>query len=259
MSKAELFQSLGGEFFDEMRSGQQTRNIVGVVYYWQPIDEEPLTQQLLTPTPLVVCDNYWSHYDANARCLQMHSVFRKPLVLPQQFERFEEVFAEGRTTNWALLRKGGFDSVVYTPHEYSRGVRTALLLDPPKQVLNIDGFYDYDEDEVLAKRKALAPKWREITGDPGGPYTTQELQHWEHLLMAHRYAYYVEADPIITDSEYDRLDKAVTPWLPEDSPLQKPGSSLEESYRPKDKAALAQLKLGKWLHTPPTPGTYRNL
>jgi hypothetical protein len=250
MAKAELFHSLGGEFFDEMRTGQQTRNVVGVVYLWHPIDAGELKQKDLKDDPLKVCDNYWTHHDGNARCYQLHAIFRKPLVLPHQFERFEEMFAEGHSTNWMLVRKGGFDSVVYTPHEYGRGLRCAVLLQPTKQVMNLEPFHGYDEEELLAKRQTLNAKWHEITGYPRGPYTTEQLQEWELRLMALRYAYYVEADPIVTDHEYDRLDKAVVPWLPKGSPLHRPGSDMESSYTPEHRSYANWLRFNHWIRTP---------
>jgi len=63
-------------------------------------------------------------------------------------------------------------------------------------------------------------------------------------VMAHRYLYYVLAKPIISDQEYDRLEKQVSQkfdaengvWvdlLPPEHPLNKPGSSDPKSYTAK--------------------------
>lgn len=52
----------------------------------------------------------------------------------------------------------------------------------------------------------------------------------EKLVLAHRYLYYVLDDPIISDFEYDKLEREARASLPEDSPIQDVGSSLRSSY-----------------------------
>ena len=51
----------------------------------------------------------------------------------------------------------------------------------------------------------------------------------ENKIMAHRYLYYVLGKPIITDREYDELEKRAS-ILPPNSPVHKPGSDLASSY-----------------------------
>ena len=48
--------------------------------------------------------------------------------------------------------------------------------------------------------------------------------------MVHRYLYYVECQPVISDYEYDMLERKVREVLPETSPVQGVGSSLPSSY-----------------------------
>lgn len=48
--------------------------------------------------------------------------------------------------------------------------------------------------------------------------------------MAHRYLYYVLCEPIITDMEYDILEKKALLTCDETHPLRKPGSDLRSSY-----------------------------
>lgn len=62
------------------------------------------------------------------------------------------------------------------------------------------------------------------------PYSAEQLQHMERQLMAFRYAYYVQCDPLITDRAYDLLEQEARRWLPESSPIQKVGSDLSSDY-----------------------------
>lgn len=53
---------------------------------------------------------------------------------------------------------------------------------------------------------------------------------YEHEVLVHRYLYYVEAQPIISDFEYDQLEREARAVLPETSPVHKVGSCLPSSY-----------------------------
>lgn len=67
----------------------------------------------------------------------------------------------------------------------------------------------------------------------------------EKLILAHRYMYYIECDPILPDLEYDALERTARATLPEDSPVQKVGSDLASSY-PKEIVDFAkELRFGK--------------
>lgn len=52
----------------------------------------------------------------------------------------------------------------------------------------------------------------------------------EKLVLAHRYLYYVLAEPVISDFEYDELEDQARGVLPEHSPVHGVGSSLRSSY-----------------------------
>lgn len=52
----------------------------------------------------------------------------------------------------------------------------------------------------------------------------------EDILLEHRYRYYVLNQPIISDYEYDILEKKYLETAPEKSLMRLPGSDLEESY-----------------------------
>mgnify|MGYP000458641940 CR=1 FL=1 len=58
----------------------------------------------------------------------------------------------------------------------------------------------------------------------------EELNDLELTVLAHRYMYYVECDPIITDYEYDMLEREARKLLPESSPVHGVGSSLPGTY-----------------------------
>ena len=59
-----------------------------------------------------------------------------------------------------------------------------------------------------------------------------DISHIERTVLAHRYLYYVKALPILTDFDYDALEKEARKVLPPDSPVHLPGSDLAASYPP---------------------------
>jgi len=69
----------------------------------------------------------------------------------------------------------------------------------------------------------------------------KKQKNLELLIMAHRYLYYVECCPKITDSEYDKLEVQVRALLPETSPVHRVGSSLASSYTPEQVAKANSL------------------
>jgi len=54
----------------------------------------------------------------------------------------------------------------------------------------------------------------------------------ETLVMAHRYLYYVECSPVLSDNEYDKLERLAKCALPPESVVHKPGSDLLRDYLP---------------------------
>jgi len=52
----------------------------------------------------------------------------------------------------------------------------------------------------------------------------------EREIMIHRYCYYVLDAPLISDAEYDILEREARATLPDTSPVQGIGSSLASSY-----------------------------
>lgn len=56
------------------------------------------------------------------------------------------------------------------------------------------------------------------------------MNRQEIIVLAHRYLYYVESSPVISDMEYDRMEREVLKRCSEDSSLHEPGSDLKESY-----------------------------
>ena len=59
---------------------------------------------------------------------------------------------------------------------------------------------------------------------------TSEDSKLEHAVMVHRYLYYIECAPMISDHEYDALERAARAALPDGSPVHKLGSSLVSDY-----------------------------
>ena len=52
----------------------------------------------------------------------------------------------------------------------------------------------------------------------------------EDQCLVHRILYYVDSNPMITDREYDMLERDATRQAADNHPIQKPGSDLPESY-----------------------------
>jgi NAD-dependent DNA ligase len=48
--------------------------------------------------------------------------------------------------------------------------------------------------------------------------------------LVHRYLYYVLDNPVISDYDYDMLEKAARKLVNESHPINSPGSSLRQSY-----------------------------
>ena len=58
-----------------------------------------------------------------------------------------------------------------------------------------------------------------------------EAQILEREVLAHRYLYYVLAEPAIPDAQYDIVEKRAREICPPESPVHGVGSSLPSSYR----------------------------
>ena len=52
----------------------------------------------------------------------------------------------------------------------------------------------------------------------------------ENLVMAHRYLYYVKNESVISDYNYDMMEKKTLKIVGNNSPLHKTGSSNKEDY-----------------------------
>jgi NAD-dependent DNA ligase len=63
-------------------------------------------------------------------------------------------------------------------------------------------------------------------------------------VMAHRYLYYVEADPRLPDLVYDALERQARAVCPPESPVHGVGSCLSASYTPAQKARAYALLYG---------------
>lgn len=63
----------------------------------------------------------------------------------------------------------------------------------------------------------------------------------ERDVLIHRYLYYVLARPIMSDYDYDRLEKCACKVLPPESPAHQVGSDLASDYPPEIVAAAEAL------------------
>lgn len=65
----------------------------------------------------------------------------------------------------------------------------------------------------------------------------------ETLVLAHRYLYYVLAEPIVSDAIYDQFEREAREKCPPESDVHKIGSSLASSYSQEVKdLAVAMLR-----------------
>lgn len=69
----------------------------------------------------------------------------------------------------------------------------------------------------------------------------------ELQVMAHRYMYYVECNPMFTDWQYDHLQKLADAHCPPESPVHKVGSDLAESYTEEQREYAAKIRRGEVL------------
>lgn len=65
-------------------------------------------------------------------------------------------------------------------------------------------------------------------------------QQLEFEVLKHRYLYYVESSPIVSDFEYDSIERQARTVCDETSPVHGIGSSLPSSYT--DEVIEAALK-----------------
>jgi len=65
---------------------------------------------------------------------------------------------------------------------------------------------------------------------------------YETEVMAHRYIYYVLCDNVISDPEYDLLEREARELCHESSPIHGVGSSLASSYTPEQIIRANQLQ-----------------
>ncbi len=68
------------------------------------------------------------------------------------------------------------------------------------------------------------------------------MRNFEKEVLAHRYLYYVEANPVVSDFEYDLLEREAREALPESSAVHKVGSSNPWDYNEDIKAYAEELK-----------------
>ena len=69
-------------------------------------------------------------------------------------------------------------------------------------------------------------------------------QEYEDEVMAHRYLYYVLAEPVLTDADYDTLERRAREVCSSESPVHKVGSSLPSSYTKKQVELATQFLKG---------------
>lgn len=144
--------------------------LIVTMYHWASPDtvnySYPLQLKDLTnDKELYVCDDAYAwatpHLLETCQLYEIDCVFQKPLIVLNQFLDFEGIFDKS-SPEYDLFIKGGFDSVIYTPHAYGRGVRQCLIRNAKKQILDVREINKPCLDEVRQSQQKQAKLWREI-------------------------------------------------------------------------------------------------
>jgi hypothetical protein len=160
-----LWEKTMGNLFEAMATGAN-RTVVGLCYHWSDPSEMALSMSNIDPErSLFISDEYysWANFEHGGSLYELRVAFTRPLTLLEQMEDFETLFPEdGSGLYNELVKKGDFDSVVYTPHPYGRGIRQAVLLEPRKQILAVKEIEDYSPELIEAYRERESRYWRSI-------------------------------------------------------------------------------------------------
>ena len=78
-------------------------------------------------------------------------------------------------------------------------------------------------------------------------------RHAEDLVLRHRYLYYVETEPTLSDKDYDLMEKKLKALFPKNAVLNSVGSSCASDYpiyvregRRPTKAEITEPSKGYW-------------
>jgi hypothetical protein len=180
--------------FEDMRHGL-LKPVVATFYHWfSPSESEEAehvpalsTKGKLTlrdiksnPGPFYVCDDPWTWASPWKHDMQLYAidcVIKKPFPLFEQFVPMEQM----NETNFIDFKAGGFDSVIYTPHAYGRGVRELGLLYPAQQVVGCRKLHpdEYKRVVDLHHRQPSHTGWNwAVATGRHGQYATPP---WEDL------------------------------------------------------------------------------
>lgn len=154
-------------FFEHLKNGGGGQVVTGPCFHWQEPQYPPLAIDTWDPTrSIFVSDEYYSWASLHVpgiRLYRMTVVFRTPLVLLEQLADYEEMFPYREDTPYTkLVERGGFDSIIYTPHPYGRGMRQALIINPHKQVISISEVTNYNRVAIEKKQKYMHPHWSRL-------------------------------------------------------------------------------------------------
>jgi hypothetical protein len=149
--------------FEHYQDFQPGTKVIEMHYHWYDPSTDPLSLDALhNNKPLYICDNYHEWAAPHVEGMKLYEVtymFSNPLVLLDQFETYENIFATDLYANF--VRLGKFDAVFYTPHHYGRGERQGRIMHPKDQVIDIREVKDFDKGQIELAREYKTP-WQEI-------------------------------------------------------------------------------------------------
>jgi hypothetical protein len=157
--------------FEEMRYGL-LRPVIAPFFHWSSVAEreelgnKDLTLKNIKENQLFyVCDDVYSWASPwldDAELYEVDVHLAKPFPLFEQFdmrERMDDVDVD-------VIKKGGFDSVVYTPHPFGRGYRELCLLYPKKQIVGIRKINDVHKDFIVRRKDLQHDAWSHLHAIP---------------------------------------------------------------------------------------------
>lgn len=144
---------------------------IATYYHWaSPESSSLIGDKIETNRCLYVCDDRYSWASPHVPGMQLFEVdcvLSKVFKLEGQFGEYETIFNDQFAVNKLFLERGGFDAVIYTPHELSRGVRQIALFKPKQQIIALRRVPDreIDWDAIKANRSTMSQGWRSIMQD----------------------------------------------------------------------------------------------
>lgn len=142
--------------------------ITQVYHWWGPSTEthnEPPTIKNLKQHIFFFSDNPFDWADTHlykyTRLFKIDVLLKNPFFVLDQFYDFESIFVNP-SPEYSLVLEGNFDSILYTPHKYGRGVRQGMVINAKKSIISVEETDKPPLELVEIKKRNQAKLWGEI-------------------------------------------------------------------------------------------------